>query len=78
MNGGAMKTLLGALALLVGLSFMGVSTAVASDQPTTVTAKDGDGDKDGKNSRHHRKHHRKHHHKRHHKHEETKPTDEKK
>ena len=75
-----MKSLLGTLALLVALSFMGVSTAVAADQPASITAKDGDGDKDkdGKHRRHHRKHHRKHHHKRHHKHEEQKPDSDKK
>jgi hypothetical protein len=75
-----MKMLLGSLALLVGLSFMGLPAAAASDQPTTVVAKDGDGDKDkdGKKGRHHRKHHRKHHHKRHHKHTDPKSDSDKK
>jgi len=72
-----MKTLLSTLALLVALGFTGVSAAMASDQPASIVAKDGDGDKDGKR-RHHRKHHGKHHHKRHHKHADPKPDSDQK
>jgi len=73
-----MKTLLGTLALLVALSFTGLSPVMASDQPASIVAKDGDGDKDGKRRRHHRKHHGKHHHKRHHKHADPKPDSDQK
>ena len=60
---------LGGLVLLAGLSFAGVSAAVAADKdtPSTTTRKDGD---DQHHKRHHCKH-RKHHHHRHHKHQES-------
>ena len=65
-----MRTFLGSLVVVVAFSFMGLSSAVASSQPTSIVAKDGDKDKDKDKDAKHRKHHRKHHHKRHHKHEE--------
>jgi Ni/Co efflux regulator RcnB len=73
------RKLLGALLVVMVLSFFGPSLAVAATKLAPPSAVQKADDKDDQKRRRHHRHHRKHHHKRHHKHVETeKDKDDKK